>query len=273
MASTTPTELPFVHSTSAAFDPSPLPHRRLQWKRAARAMQRIHQGFDENAALDYAAALEGDDGEHSFQAFLADPAAAALLRERPRLELRLDDFEALARLPSDSLGRAYLALAERDGILARGLIAANQAQPDARELAPDEVRVWFRARMTASHDLLHVLTGYGRDRPGELLLLAFTEALMPKTVLRVSLALGTLAVPLRHKAAFGLDLVRAYRRGRAARIPPSTVWDKLLQLPFDEARARLGIASLTRSHRGRGWREDDATGTWQRVALQDSPAS
>ena len=266
-------QLPLVECVGESFDPSPLPHRALQWKRAARAMRRIHQGFDNGAALDYASALEGDDGERNFQVFLAEPGAAALLRERPRLEARLDDFEALAKLPDDSLGRVYLALAQRDDIRVADLIEAAQSQPDAHERAPDEVRRWFYARMVASHDLLHVITGYERDRPGELLLLAFTQAIVPKTVLRVSLALGSLGVPLRHKIPFAIDTVRAYRRGRAACIPRSVPWDELLGVQIDEVRMRLGIASTAQTHSGRCWREDDATGTWRRVPVEGSVAS
>ena len=63
-------QLPLVECVGAGFDPSPLPHRALQWRRAARAMLRIHAGYDDQAALDYAAALEGDDGERDFQGFL-----------------------------------------------------------------------------------------------------------------------------------------------------------------------------------------------------------
>jgi len=258
-------QLPFIECVGEGFDPSPLPHRALQWSRAARAMLRIHEGYDDQAALDYAAALEGDDGERDFQAFLVEPGATALLRERPCLEARLDDFEALAKLPGGSLGRAYLTLAQRDGIRVSDLIEAQQAQPDARERTPDDVRRWFHARRVASHDLLHVLTSYGRDHPGELLLLAFTQAIVPKTVLRVSLALGLLAVPLRYYVAFALDIVRAYRRGRAACIPASAPWDELLGVQIDEARMRLGIASAEQTHRGRGWREEDAAGAWRHL--------
>ena len=115
--------------------------------------------------------------------------------------------------------------------------------------------------------------GYERDRPGELLLLAFTQAIVPKTVLCVSLALGSLGVPLRHKIPFAIDTVRAYRRGRAACIPRSVPWDELLGVQIDEVRMRLGIASTAQTHSGRCWREDDATGTWRRVPVEGSVAS
>jgi len=272
MANTATHQLPPGDCVDKGFDPSPLPHRPVQWRRAADAMRRLHQGYDNGAALDYASALEGDDGERYFQAFLAEPGAADLLRERPRLDARLDDFEALAELPDRSLGRVYLALAQRDAIRVADLIEAAQAQPDAHERAPDEVRRWFYARMVASHDLLHVITGYERDSPGELLLLAFTQAIVPKTVFRVSLALGSLGVPLRYKLPFALDTVRAYRRGRAARIPRSLPWDDLLGLQIDEVRARLRVASTAQTHHGRCWREEDGTNAWLHLAAEDSVA-
>ena len=82
MANTATHQLPPGDCVDKGFDPSPLPHRPVQWRRAADAMRRLHQGYDNGAALDYASALEGDDGERYFQAFLAEPGAADLLREQ-----------------------------------------------------------------------------------------------------------------------------------------------------------------------------------------------
>lgn len=147
--------------------------------------------------------------------------------------------------------------------------AARRAAPPAAawpapERAPDALRRWYRDRMVASHDLLHVATGYDRDRPGEILLLAFTHAGTPKAVFRVAIGLGMLSVPLRWWPTFAIDVGRAWRRGRAAQVPRSTPWEELLPLSLVEVRRRLGIRPLAESHAGRIWRADPE-GAWRRI--------
>ena len=220
--------------------------------------------YDSRLIMDYAVALEGDDGERGFQDFLAQPGARDLEHDRPSLAAALDDWGMLARLPAGSLGRAYLALARRDRIRAGDLVAGSYALPDEHELAPDPLRRWYRDRMVAMHDLLHVLTGYDRDRAGELLLVAFTLAFAPMRVLRIAIVLGPFAIPLRALPGMLRDLRRAWRRGRAARISRATPWEELLPLPIAEVQERLRIAPERAAHPRGIWREQ-ARDRWQRV--------
>src|SRR5207247_2329264 len=46
-----------------------LPHRPVQWRRAARALWQMMGNYDSRLIMDYAVALEGDDGERGFQDF------------------------------------------------------------------------------------------------------------------------------------------------------------------------------------------------------------
>jgi len=222
------------------------------------------KSYDGASVMEFSAALEGNDGERSFQTFLGEPSARALIERRPCLATTLDDFAGLAALPEGSLGRAYLRLARRDGIRVATLVEGQRDLPDEAERAPDALRRWYRDRMVASHDLLHVATGYDRDRPGEILLLAFTHAGTPKAVFRVAIGLGMLSVPLRWWPTFAIDVGRAWRRGRAAQVPRSTPWEELLPLSLVEVRRRLGIRPLAESHAGRIWRADPE-GAWRRI--------
>src|SRR5206468_2719436 len=177
------------------------------------------------------------------------------------------DWDRLEEFPAESLGRAYLALARRDQIRVGDLVAGAHGLPDERERAPDPLRRWYRDRMTAMHDLLHVLTGYGRDRPGELLLIAFTLAIAPMRVLRIAIVLGPFAIPPRALPGMLRDLWRAWRRGAASQISRATRWETLLPLPIAEVQARLGVAPERAAHPRGIWRERDRVGVGQGARL------
>ena len=225
--------------------------------------------YDSRLIMHYASALEGDEGERGFQDFRAQPEAPGLERDRPCLAAIMDDWDRLEQLPAESLGRAYLALARRDQIRVGDLVGGAHALPDERERAPDPLRRWYRDRMTAMHDLLHVLTGYGRDRAGELLLIGFTLGTWSLRPLRVSLVLAPFSVPLRVLPGMARDVWRAWRRGRAARITRATLFEELLPLPLREVRERLAVAPAEVAHPAGVWRESEP-GRWSRVALAET---
>lgn len=248
-----------------------LPHRPVQWGRALRALTQMRGDHSGELIMDHAIALEGDDGELAFQEFRTQPGARELERDRPDLPATLDDWEQLGRLPEQSLGRAYLALARRDTIRVGDLVADSLVLADEQERAPDPLRRWFRDRMIACHDLLHVLTGYDRDVAGEVQLLAFSLAVAPMRVLRTGLVLALLGVPPRILPGFAHDLWRAWRRGRAARISRALRWEDLLAVPPDQVRAELGVAPLRDAHPKGVWREEAESGRWLRVPVRDEP--
>jgi ubiquinone biosynthesis protein COQ4 len=231
-----------------------------------RALWKMRGNYDSGLIMDYASALEGDEGERGFQDFLSQPDAPDLARERPCLAAIMDDWDRLEGLPAESLGRAYLALARRDRIRVGDLVAGAHAVPDERERAPDPLRRWYRDRMTAMHDLLHVLTGYDRDRAGELLLAAFTLGKHSLRPLRITMVLGPFAAPLRALPGMQRDLWRAWRRGRASQISRATCWEVLLPLPIAEVQARLGVAPEQSAHPAGIWCEVER-GKWRRIAL------
>jgi ubiquinone biosynthesis protein COQ4 len=250
------------------FERTPLPPRRMQWLRAARALARFsRENYDSVAIQEFAAALDGGDGERSFQSFLATADAPRLLADLPDLAGMLDDHERLAALPPGSLGRAFLELAKRDGIRVRDLTEGARLLPDDGSLHPDEARRWFGDRGIAAHDLLHILTGYERDHPGESLLIAFSLPRSPFRIFRIALILSLFATPKRQWLGFVRDLRRAYLRGREAAVSTDVAWEKLLPLPIDEARRRLRIAPLGNAHPYGLWRPRTDRGGWERIAL------
>ena len=93
-----------------------------------------------------------------------------------------------------------------------------------------------------SHDLWHVLTGYGRDPLEELALLGvlYSQVRNPGTAFIALLALPKIA-----KAYPGAPAIRAvlqgFRTGRRAQWLIAQDWEALLKRPIDEVRAELHI--------------------------------
>ncbi|MCA1663753.1 MAG: hypothetical protein LC659_05720 [Myxococcales bacterium] len=91
---------------------------------------------------------------------------AAALRERPHVHL---DLKLLRALPTGTLGREYALMMDRNGL-----------DPASIPTLPDEDEgKYVRAHLYETHDLWHVVTGFGTDVAGELGLQAFYQAQLP----------------------------------------------------------------------------------------------
>ena len=151
--------------------------------------------------------------------------------------------ETLRALPEGSLGRAYLDFMEGENLTADGLIdAAEEAGIDFRgETQFEDYRRLF-LHLDVSHDLWHVLTGYGRDALGELCNLAYTRAQTRNPGFRLIIFIGLIAQKIEQPFA---PLMKAVAEG--ARIGRNAEWimehdvEELLKLPLDEARRRLNM--------------------------------
>ena len=99
-----------------------------------------------------------------------------LRRDEPYLPPILDDHQALRKLPEGSVAQAYCDFMESEGLSAAGLVeeAEKLGNPKYGDLVE-----WFGFRSRDTHDLMHVLTGYGRDGLGEQCVLLFTHGQSP----------------------------------------------------------------------------------------------
>src|SRR5262245_14817168 len=151
--------------------------RPLDWRRALRLVRTLMDDPERTElAFELMDAVGGRGDEPLFQEFARSPEGRRLLAERPELVAALADREALRRLPAGSFGRAYLAFAAARGFAADGLQQANDRGLGAVNASLDPDRRYFYARLTAMHDLWHVLTGYATDESGEAALLGFSFA-------------------------------------------------------------------------------------------------
>ncbi len=187
-------------------------------------------------------AVDAGGVERLHARFARSPQGRALLKDRPALLPLLEDREALAALPEGSLGRAYLAFCEREGIDAAGLVDASHVG-ELEEDVEEELR-YVADRMRDSHDLWHVVVGCRTDLAGELAILAFTTAQTESIGVGV-LTLAGYARSFTLPKDLGLEgrrLVKAaWSRARNASFLPVVHWESLLHRPLDEVRAELNL--------------------------------
>ncbi len=119
--------------------------------------------------------LNGNNSVRKLKQFVKTEKGAARMSERRELPAILDDHEALKKLPEGTVGRAYVNFMEREGLSAAGLVEESEKWYDGEDRYEDDLAV-YECRMRDTHDLLHVLTGYGRDQLGETSVLAFSHA-------------------------------------------------------------------------------------------------
>ena len=184
-------------------------------------------------------ALRGRSGRRMLNRFLASSVGAEVAAERRRLLDRLQDRAALAALPEDSLGRAYLAFIDSEQLSADGLVEASEAGRLGEVSANAAL---FRDRMRDMHDLTHVLTGYGRDGLGELCLLAFMFRHTGNLggALIALMGIGKFA---RHGAGrmARAAVFEGFRNGGRSGWLPQQDWESLLARPLAEVREALNI--------------------------------
>jgi ubiquinone biosynthesis protein COQ4 len=162
-----------------------------------------------------------------------------------RLPDILDDHEALRRSPKGSLGHAYCDFMEAEGLSAAGLVV--EAERLGRPKYPDLVQ-WFMERSRDTHDLFHILTGYGRDALGEACVLLFTHGQAPSQghLLIGYAGAANIKKMIKGSKAPIMGAVRqAHRTGKGApRLIEQSIRELLAQ-PLDDVRAALHIPEPT----------------------------
>ncbi len=188
-------------------------------------------------------ALSSKDFARRAEAFWNSARGRAVRAEKRSLVQRLDDHDALRKLPKNSLAHAYCDFMEREGLSAQGLVDEYARFADKGNHYNDLLELYAN-RLRDTHDLFHVLTGYGRDALGEQCVLAFSYSQNPN--------LGTLFIAYAggREVKKGLAstipvysaIREAQRHGKAAKAIVNQDIMALLALPLEEARSTLNIA-------------------------------
>lgn len=162
----------------------------------------------------------------------AGEATGRALRERARLGKV--DLAALEALPEGTLGRAYA-----NFMRAAGLDPASIPTLEARS-----EHQWFSAHLYETHDIWHVVTGFGPDVAGELGLQAFYLAQVegPLSVAILAAGLVNTAVRAMEDSTRRFDeITRGWQLGRAARPLFGVRWGEQWARPLSEIRRELGL--------------------------------
>jgi ubiquinone biosynthesis protein COQ4 len=207
---------------------------------AWQAMSRLlADGEDTKQAFYVADALRGGSAKKNFNRFCKSAVGRAVLAERRILLDRLCDRATLSGLPPDTLGHAYQDFLTRENLTAEGLVEASKFTERAG--ASPDVRL-FADRSRDTHDLSHVVTGYGRDGLGEISLLAFAYAQSGNH------GLGFISLIAMSKVAseypnlpIRAAVWEGYRNGRRAAQFNNADWEQLLNEPLEAVRAQLKI--------------------------------
>lgn len=220
------------------------PHARLRvprrdWPAALGALRRLLR--DKDATEEVFAimlALNGTATRDGYRRLMSTAAGGRIAYQRVELAARLGDRAWLAGFPEGSLARAYLDFTAAGDITPEGLVAVSSQVMRGVE----HPVAWFGRRTRDSHDLWHVLTGYGLDSLGEACLVAFSFA-QTRALGWAVIALGAAARSRKapNRQPYGRAILEGYRRGRRASWLAAYDYLDLLGLPLADVRARLGL--------------------------------
>jgi ubiquinone biosynthesis protein COQ4 len=189
--------------------------------------------------------IEAAKGKRSHQQawdFIGSEQGQGFLRDEVNIPAMLDDHVRWADCGPNSVAAHYIAFMKREGLSAAGLVAESHkwAPPESR---PRDLTQWYFDRQRDTHDLFHVLTGYGRDALGEACLLGFTyEQNHNRGILFITYA-G--ARQIKKVTGTKAPIFAAIKEGRklgraAAKISHQDI-AALMREDIGEARARLNI--------------------------------
>ena len=199
-------------------------------------------------------ALKGDSIGRAVRRLHAHPSGSALLAEKPAIVPVLNDRQALQALPEQSIGRAYYRFVHEENLSADGLVASSEEAPEYRGLSVNEM--WLGDRLRDIHDLQHVMTGYGRDRFGELCLLSFMTEQTNNRGINFIIAVARRKFQAEFPKANVAAMIKEGRDiARAARWMPAERWEDRLGDSLEETRREMGFLPPERYLR---FREDFA---------------
>jgi ubiquinone biosynthesis protein COQ4 len=182
---------------------------------------------------------EGQAFERTFLAFRATLAGRKLLRLQPDLSDIYASRDLQQACPPGSLGHCYAAFMKDFGLSEAPYLQVAIQQ--SAHLAHDPERAWFHLRFDSSHDIRHVLTGYGPDRLGEICLLCFRYGQIRHPGMALFIFFGLLSLIFSHRGSVLAALWEAYWRGRRAVLLDLLPWEEGFAEQLALHRATLGL--------------------------------
>jgi len=213
---------------------------RREWRKAWRALkQLIKTPEDTNQVFIIMRALAADSFWKEFQRFKETRLGQKILHEKIDLFDTLTDRDYLASLPQGSFGKVYYEFCQSEGISPEGLVEASEGH---YEDFSDKDMLRYAHRTRESHDLWHILTGYGRDGFGEACVVAFSYAQTKSLGFAAIAVMGAYHFKkIFPKSSIWSAVWQAYRTGRRVTWLPGVDWENMLALPLEEVRRKLNV--------------------------------
>jgi ubiquinone biosynthesis protein Coq4 len=177
--------------------------------------------------------LETPSFEKAVKTLQQDPACAALIAERYMAPTH--DLEALLQYPEDSLGYLYAKKMRQQGFRAEDLYEGLSIISDAS---------YVEARLSQTHDIWHIVTGFGPSVSDEIGLQAFhlTQFPYPLGVSLVSSSMMSTMIFSPEELPTLMESIRkGLEMGKAAKPLFAQKWEENWEKSLIEWRSELGI--------------------------------
>ncbi|MEM9494955.1 MAG: Coq4 family protein [Pseudomonadota bacterium] len=237
---------------------APVPPEQIQWINGfpappappvqplhglASVFRLIRNKEDTRQVFEVVRALAGDSGARNFERFTSTDYGRRVVSEPIKLEELLSDKPRLRAMGPGTLAHAYLEFMEGENLTADGLLdAAEEAGMNFREAAQFEEYRRLFIHLDVSHDLWHVITGYGRDALGEVCNLIFTHTMTRNGGFPLIVTIGLLAQKLEAPGAPLLKAaLEARRMSRGAAWLPGFDVEELLPMQLADVRRLLNV--------------------------------
>lgn len=187
------------------------------------------------AVFDMADGLRQTDLYEQFIEYAhSQPVVNQIIRER--YFAPIVDLEQLLNYPQGSLGYQYSGAMKRAGL-----------QPDFyRKIAVEDDYSYIALRLRQTHDIWHIITGFGTDLAGEVGLQAFTLAQM-----RSPLAVALMAAAIAHALKSSCPLSplvekmhQGWRMGENAQPFFAQKWEEDWEKPLSDWRTDLNVEAV-----------------------------
>lgn len=153
------------------------PDRKLRGMRPLKALRHFRKLIankeDTEQVFHITEALRGMRPMRQAWDFIRSEEGQRFIANDPDIPAMLDDHARWSDCGPNTVAAHYVAFMKREGLSAAGLVAESEKflPPEKRH---GDLTEWYFTRQRDTHDLFHILTGYGRDVLGEASILGFT---------------------------------------------------------------------------------------------------
>ena len=187
-------------------------------------------------------ALKGRKSHEQAWAYIRSADGQRHLAEDTDIPAMLDEHANWTDCGADTVAAHYVAFMRREGLSAAGLVAESERFMP-REQRFGDLTDWYFDRVRDTHDLFHILSGYGRDLLGEASLLGFTyEQNYNRGILFLAYAAANQIKKVsRTRAPIFEAIAEGRRLGRAAGKLVHMNVGAVMRMDIGAARAMLGV--------------------------------